>query len=84
MQLSQGVPVQNLQNQTQIVFYPVSATGHYNHAGGASSHHGNQARMINLLNESYDSLTSSNNLFSTGAGQLDTSLHQAHMNHPLV
>ena len=46
-------------NQTQIVFYPVS------------THSTNHPRMVNLLNDSYDSLGSANQFLS--CGQLETS-----------
>ena len=71
MQFSQQIPgnngPHNLQNQTQIVFYPVST-------------HNTNPRMVNLLNDSYDSLTSVNQFYP--CGQLDNSVQ--HMSHPMV
>lgn len=48
VQFSQPVPSQHqMQNQTQILLYPFSAQN-------------TNSRVVNLLNESYDSLTSAN------------------------
>ena len=66
MQFSQPVPSQHqMQNQTQILLYPFSAQN-------------TNSRVVNLLNESYDSLTSAHQ-FMPGP-QLDTSMHQSMLN----
>ena len=68
MQFSQGMPP-----QTHYVLYPVSTSA--SNAHNTTTNH--PTRMVNLLNESYDSLTSANQFFSNA---LDTSLPH----HPLM